>query len=150
MMPQRFAKRWPLSAAAWWVARSDCIWLSWAENVTIVEMTDAIGDPVNWRHTVPLVMRMDKTPTLAYKTGLKCTEITASAIKVVDKSGKEQVIEADTVILAVGMQPNSRRRRSAAQLRPGFLSRWRLREAAKDNGSDAGRILYRFRYLVKA
>jgi 2,4-dienoyl-CoA reductase-like NADH-dependent reductase (Old Yellow Enzyme family)/thioredoxin reductase len=76
-------------------------------NVTIVEMTDAVGDPVNWRHTVPLVMRMDETPTLAYKTGLKCTEITASAIKVVDRSGKEQLIEADTVILAVGMQPNS-------------------------------------------
>ena len=77
------------------------------KNVTIVEMTDTIGDLVNWRHTVPLVMRMDETPTLAYKTGLKCTEITASAIKVVDKSGKEQVIEADTVILAVGMQSNS-------------------------------------------
>jgi 2,4-dienoyl-CoA reductase-like NADH-dependent reductase (Old Yellow Enzyme family)/thioredoxin reductase len=78
------------------------------KTVTIVEMTDVIGDPEkNWRHTVPLVIRMDQTPALKYHTGLKCTEVTASGIKVVDKEGKEQIIEADTVVLAVGMTPNS-------------------------------------------
>jgi pyruvate/2-oxoglutarate dehydrogenase complex dihydrolipoamide dehydrogenase (E3) component len=78
------------------------------KTVTIVEMTDVIGDPEkNWRHTVPLVMRMDKTPTLKYKTGLKCIAVTPSGIKVVDKEGKEQMIEADTVVLAVGVQANS-------------------------------------------
>ncbi len=77
------------------------------KNVTIVEMTDVIGDLVNWRHTVPLVMRMDATPTLEYKTGLKCVEVTASGIKVVDKEGRQQSIEADTVVLAVGMRSNS-------------------------------------------
>jgi len=78
------------------------------KTVTIVEMTDVIGDPEkNWRHTVPLVMRMDKTPTLEYKTGLKCIAVTPSGIKVSDKGGKEQFIEADTVVLAVGVQSNS-------------------------------------------
>ncbi len=77
------------------------------KNVTIVEMTDVIGDLVNWRHTVPLVMRMDATPTLEYKTGLKCIEVTTSGIKVVDKQGRQQSIEADTVVLAVGMRSNS-------------------------------------------
>ena len=77
------------------------------KHVTIVEMTDAVGDPVNWRHTVPLVMRMDATPTLTHKTGLKCREVTPSGIKVADTQGKEHLVEADTVILAVGMQSNS-------------------------------------------
>lgn len=77
------------------------------KRVIIVEMMDAIGDQVNWRHTIPLVMKMDATPALSYRTGLKCVEVTASGMKVVDKEGKEHFIEADTVVLAVGMQPNS-------------------------------------------
>jgi 2,4-dienoyl-CoA reductase-like NADH-dependent reductase (Old Yellow Enzyme family)/thioredoxin reductase len=76
-------------------------------DVTLVEMTDTIGDPINWRHTVPLVARMDTAPSLTYGTGLRCTEIVASGIKVIDKEGREQFIEADTVVLAVGMAPNS-------------------------------------------
>jgi pyruvate/2-oxoglutarate dehydrogenase complex dihydrolipoamide dehydrogenase (E3) component len=75
--------------------------------VTIVEMRDAIGDPINWRHTIPMVMKMDTTPNLSYKTGLKCAEVTSSGIKATDKQGKEHRFEADTVILAVGMQANS-------------------------------------------
>ena len=78
------------------------------KNVTIVEMTDVIGEPEkNWRHTVPLVMRMDATPTLAYRTGLKCAEITPAGVRVVDKTGKDGLIEADTVVLAAGMRSNS-------------------------------------------
>ena len=71
-------------------------------------MTDVIGDPEkNWRHTVPLVMRMDATPTLQYRTGLRCMEITSFGVKVVDKTGNEEFIEADTVVLAAGMRSNS-------------------------------------------
>ncbi len=78
------------------------------KNVTIIEMADAIGEPEkNWRHTVPLVMRMDATPTLEYKTGLKCVEVTDSGVKVVDRTGTDAFIEADTVVLAAGMRPNS-------------------------------------------
>jgi len=78
------------------------------KKVTIVEMTDVIGDPEkNWRHTIPMVMRMDETPTLEYRTGQKCIEITSSGIKVADREGREQNIESDTVVLAVGMRTNS-------------------------------------------
>jgi 2,4-dienoyl-CoA reductase-like NADH-dependent reductase (Old Yellow Enzyme family)/thioredoxin reductase len=78
------------------------------KNVTIVEMTDVIGDPEkNWRHTVPLVMRMDATPSLAYRTGVKCVEVTAAGVKVVDKTGKDEFIEAETIVLAAGMRSNS-------------------------------------------
>jgi len=78
------------------------------KKVTIVEMTDVIGDPEkNWRHTIPMVMRMDETPTLEYRTGQKCIEITSSGIKVADKEGREQIIESETVVLAVGMRSNA-------------------------------------------
>ena len=78
------------------------------KRVTIVEMTDAIGDPEkNWRHTIPMVMRMDATPTLTYRTGQKCIDITPSGIKVADRNGEENVIAADTVVLAAGMKANS-------------------------------------------
>jgi len=76
------------------------------KEVTIVEMTDHIGDPVYWRHTLPLVMRMDATPNLSYRTGQKCTEITADGIRTVDKVGMETFFEADTVVVAAGMAPN--------------------------------------------
>jgi pyruvate/2-oxoglutarate dehydrogenase complex dihydrolipoamide dehydrogenase (E3) component len=77
------------------------------KKVTIVEMLDVIGDPLNWRHTLPLVRRMNNTPTLSYRTSLKCVEITSSSIKVADGKGKEQIIEADTVVLAAGMLSNT-------------------------------------------
>ena len=80
---------------------------SLSKEVTIVEMADAIGDPVNWRNNLPLVAKMDETPNLNYETGLRCLEINSSGIKVVDKEGVEKFIEADTIILAAGMKANS-------------------------------------------
>ncbi len=77
------------------------------KKVTIVEMLDTVGDPVNWRHTLPLVARMKQTPTLQFFTGTKCLEITSSGIKVAGKDRKEQFIKADTVILAAGIKPNT-------------------------------------------
>lgn len=77
------------------------------KDVTIVEMTDDIGDPVYWRHTIPLVMKMDATPNLSYGTGQTCVEVTTDGIKVVDKEGKEEFIKADTVLVAAGMVPNT-------------------------------------------
>ena len=78
-----------------------------SKEVTIVEMADAIGNPVNWRNNLPLVAKMDETPNLNYETGLRCLEINSSGIKVVDKEGVEKFIEADTIILAAGMKANS-------------------------------------------
>ena len=66
-----------------------------------------IGDPFNYRHMMPLVEKIKKTPNFSYKVGTKCVEITPKGIKVAGKDGKEEFIEADTVIYAVGMKPNS-------------------------------------------
>lgn len=77
------------------------------KDVMIVEMMDAIGDPVNWRNNLPLIEKMDATPSLDYETGLRCLEINSSGIKVSGKDGVEKFIDADTVILSAGMKPNS-------------------------------------------
>ena len=77
------------------------------KDVTIVEMTNDIGDPVYWRQTIPLVMRMDATPNLEYRTHQECTEITTAGIRLKDRGGVKDFIEADTVIVATGMVPNS-------------------------------------------
>jgi Pyruvate/2-oxoglutarate dehydrogenase complex, dihydrolipoamide dehydrogenase (E3) component, and related enzymes len=66
-----------------------------------------IGDPVNYRHGIPLFERLEKSSNFSYKVGTKCVEITPKGIKVAGKDGKEEFIEADTVIYAVGMKPNS-------------------------------------------
>jgi NADH:flavin oxidoreductases, Old Yellow Enzyme family len=77
------------------------------KEVMIVEMMDAIGDPVNWRNNLPLVAKMDETSNLNYETGLKCLEIKLSGIKVAVKDGSEKFICADTVVLSAGMKPES-------------------------------------------
>lgn len=76
------------------------------KDVMIVEMTDDIGDPVYWRHTIPLVMKMDETPNLSYRTCQKCVEVRPDGIKVEDKELREEFITADTVIVAAGMVSN--------------------------------------------
>ena len=98
------------------------------KKVTLVEMLDAIGDPMNWRHTIPLMMTMDQTPTLTYETGLKCMKITATGVKVADKEGRERFIDADTVVLAVGMKPNSN---TVARLRNSVLNFYPVGDCVK-------------------
>jgi pyruvate/2-oxoglutarate dehydrogenase complex dihydrolipoamide dehydrogenase (E3) component len=71
-------------------------------DVTIVEMRDELGDPVDWRQTRPLLMWIEKEDKFTAKTGVSCKEITESGVIVVDKDGNEEFIEADTVILSVG------------------------------------------------
>ena len=71
-------------------------------DVAIIEMTGDIGDPVYWRHTIPLVMKMDATPNLKYRTNQECTEITSGGIRIRDGES-EEFIEADSVIISAGM-----------------------------------------------
>ncbi|HHT46841.1 MAG TPA: FAD-dependent oxidoreductase [Firmicutes bacterium] len=89
--------------------------------VTIVEMRGALGDPLDVRHTSLLIARIDKTPTLNYKTGVKCNEITSSGIKVISEDGKEQFIEADTIVCAVGMKSNLDKLEPLGDMVPNFI-----------------------------
>jgi pyruvate/2-oxoglutarate dehydrogenase complex dihydrolipoamide dehydrogenase (E3) component len=75
--------------------------------VTIIEMTDKVAGDAYVMHRVGLLEEMEKHNQLICRTGLKCCEIMANGVKVTDKEGKEEFIEADTVVYALGMKANS-------------------------------------------
>ena len=53
---------------------------------------------------------MDEDPRLTYKVNTKCVGILDNGVKTVDESGREQLIEADSVILACGMKSREEER----------------------------------------
>ncbi len=72
--------------------------------VTIVEMLDRVAPDSYPMHRVALVHEMDKM--LSYKTALKVTAIEKNGVKAVNSEGKEEFIQADTVVYALGMKAN--------------------------------------------
>jgi thioredoxin reductase len=72
--------------------------------VTIVEMTENIAPDAYPFYHMALLNEMDKA--LVYKTGLKCTSIAPNGITVVNSQNQEEFLPGDTVVYAVGMQPN--------------------------------------------
>ncbi len=74
--------------------------------VTLIEMTDKVAADAYVMHRVGLLEEMEKHNQLICRTGLKCCEIMANGVKVTDKEGKEEFIEADTVVYALGMKAN--------------------------------------------
>ena len=78
---------------------------TYGKQVTILEMADAVA-PDAWRtHRIPLTERLDEHVDV--RCGSKVTAIHDNSVSYVDKSGVEHSVECDTVILAVGMRPNS-------------------------------------------
>lgn len=71
-------------------------------NVTVIEMLDEVAADSYMMHRIALIHEMDKM--LAYRTGLKCTEMQKDGIAVEDKSGKKEMLAADTVVFALGMK----------------------------------------------
>ena len=72
--------------------------------VTIVEMTDKIAPDAYPFYRMALLNEMDKA--LVCKTGLKCTSIAPNGITGVNCENQEEFLFGDTVVYAVGMQPN--------------------------------------------
>ena len=52
---------------------------------------------------------------------MKCNEITSSGIKVISEDGKEQFIEADTIVCAVGMKSNLDKLEPLGDMVPNFI-----------------------------
>ena len=72
------------------------------KSVTLVEMMDRLAVDATESHRIALFAEMKKVIT-SY-TGMKCMEITAKGIKVINRDGSEKCIDADTVVHAVGMK----------------------------------------------
>jgi pyruvate/2-oxoglutarate dehydrogenase complex dihydrolipoamide dehydrogenase (E3) component len=74
-------------------------------DVTIVEMLDEVAEDANLMHRRGLLLELQKA--VKVKTGLKCVEILGQGLVAVDKRGKNQTLQCDTVVIAVGYRPRT-------------------------------------------
>ncbi len=71
-------------------------------DVTVIEMGDVVAAEGNPRHRPMLLKKLEAVVDV--RTGLHGREITERGILCTDKAGNEVFIEADTVVVAVGMK----------------------------------------------
>ncbi len=72
------------------------------KKVTLVEMLDKLAVDATESHRIALFGTMDGK--VESHTGWTCREITSTGIVALDQDGSPQVIQADTVVIAVGMK----------------------------------------------
>jgi 2,4-dienoyl-CoA reductase-like NADH-dependent reductase (Old Yellow Enzyme family)/thioredoxin reductase len=87
------------------------------KKVTIVEMLNEIAVGVGTSPKVGLLYRL-KTAGVTMLTGTKCQQINDKGVIVQKKEGKEQTIEVDTVVLAVGARADSELAKSIKDIVP--------------------------------
>lgn len=78
-------------------------------HVVVLEQRNALGDPTNERHTYPMTLKFNEMTTdypLSAKTGVKVMEIGKNFVSYLDAKGKEERVDCETVVIAVGMKPN--------------------------------------------
>ncbi len=71
-------------------------------DVTVVEMLDELCPDANGRHRPLLLAELEKT--VKSQTGLRGTRVDSTGLLCTDKDGNEVMIEADTIVLAVGQR----------------------------------------------
>ena len=75
--------------------------------VTIVEMLPNIAPEANWMHKEGMMQAFAETPNLHVRTGLKVASIRdGKTVTALDTEGKENVIDVDSVIYALGLRSN--------------------------------------------
>lgn len=78
---------------------------TYGKQVTILEMAGDVASDA-WRtHRIPLTERLDEFTDV--RTNARVTAIEDKVVRYIDQDGNEQTVDCDTVILAVGMRPNS-------------------------------------------
>jgi len=81
-------------------------WLAeMGKTVHVVEMLDDVAKDGNDSHRRALLPRMKQW--LTWDINTTCTEVTDTGIVVVDEAGAKRLIEADTVVYAVGLKPKT-------------------------------------------
>lgn len=75
--------------------------------VTIVEMLPGIAPEANWMHKEGMMQAFAETPSLHVRTGIRVTGIDdGKTVHAADADGNEHIIEADSVIYALGLRSN--------------------------------------------
>jgi pyruvate/2-oxoglutarate dehydrogenase complex dihydrolipoamide dehydrogenase (E3) component len=75
------------------------------KEVTVVEILNRLADPIDWRHSGPLLKALNADARVTLLTETTCQEITDKGMKIADKAGNERFIEADTIICSTGLIP---------------------------------------------
>ncbi|MDR2089063.1 MAG: FAD-dependent oxidoreductase [Clostridiales Family XIII bacterium] len=90
------------------------------KKVTIVEMRDKLGDPVDWRHSLPLLARLDENENIEILTKAQCVAVANGNPMIAIGNGDPRAIPADAIIMAVGIRPLSDTVRAFRKLAPWF------------------------------
>lgn len=77
------------------------------KEVTVVEMLPELASDMGFRDRVRLLLRVKKL-AINFLTSARCSKIQEDGVTVVTEQGDEQLIKADTVVLAVGIEPETR------------------------------------------
>ena len=77
------------------------------KNVTIIEMTDTISRGAPFVHYISVLSEMEKLPNITVLTETECMAIDDAGVTVKSSDGKEQHINADTVVISAGMKAKS-------------------------------------------
>jgi 2,4-dienoyl-CoA reductase-like NADH-dependent reductase (Old Yellow Enzyme family)/thioredoxin reductase len=77
-------------------------------NVTVLEMLDELANDATPIHYAEMIFeRLEELKNFKSIVNARCNGISAGKVTYIDAKGKEQSIKADSVVLAVGMKPNS-------------------------------------------
>lgn len=76
------------------------------KQVTVVEMLQQLAADMGFRDRVRLLSRVNKLP-IKFLIDARCTRIQEHGIAIIDREKKEQFIQADTVVLSVGVERNN-------------------------------------------
>ncbi|MDR3280512.1 MAG: FAD-dependent oxidoreductase [Synergistaceae bacterium] len=96
-------------------------------DVSIIEMRDSLAPEAYFLHRLAVTEELSKYAHV--ELGTSCKKITGSGVVVSDSSSSERVIDADTIVIAVGLKPLTD-------------EAWKLRDCAPDfiTIGDCGKI----------
>jgi len=77
------------------------------KKTTIVEVLPEVGTKIV-PFDLPLIMKVLDDHGVEIYTGVTSQEVTEQGMAIVDKDGKKQSIDADTIVMAVGSKPNEK------------------------------------------
>ncbi|MBI2831424.1 MAG: FAD-dependent oxidoreductase [Chloroflexi bacterium] len=74
------------------------------KKVTVVEMLDSVANELHAPVKAVLLKQLGQHGATVY-TGLRVDTVTKEGVQVIDKQWRKRIIEADTVVLALGVRP---------------------------------------------
>ena len=75
------------------------------KDVTVIEMTDTLAADAPYVHYLALQNEFARLPNLRFILKQQVTRIEAAGARTVDAAGRQHLYEADTIVIAAGMQP---------------------------------------------